>query len=69
MIFISWKVCSFKNMYLQSQYVISFFLTDWESSNVNEVIKAVLNFFLRKDHVRTKRHRRPSKSTKTQISE
>ena len=40
------------------------------SSNINEVIRAVLNFFLRKDFVRTKKHKNATKQKhKTQISE
>ena len=51
---------------------------DWKfSSNINEVIRAVLNFlffiFLQKDFERTKSTKstktQPNKSTKTEISE
>ena len=43
-----------------------------DSSNINEVIRAVLNFlfFLQKDFAHTKSTKtQPSKNTKTQISE
>ena len=61
---------------LNNLFLLKYFQYHYYSSNINEVIRAVLNFlfFLRKDFARTKKTKstkrsKSTKSAKTQICE